>query len=95
MHASILSCLPPQQSAGLSAGTAAARRTCEDKFVKFIRYALPGSTVLLAGSVQTMDRILLHQLRFSPPDAGAESLNVADEFHKSTFAKQPTKPSTN
>ena len=39
--------------------------------------------VLQAGSVQTMDRILLHQLRFSPPDAGAENLNVADEFHES------------
>ena len=53
--------------------------------MKFIRYALPGSTVHQAGSVQTMDRILLHQLRFSPPDAGAESLNVADEFHESLF----------
>ena len=41
--------LSPLQSAGLSAGTTAARRTCGDRFVKFIRYVLAGSTELLAG----------------------------------------------
>ena len=58
--------------------------------MKFIRYALPGSTVLQAGSALTMDRILLHQLRFSPPDAGAENLNVADEFHESATTGHET-----
>lgn len=81
--------LSPLQSAGLSAGTTAARRTCGDKFVKFIRYALPGSTVLQAGSAQTMDRILLNQLRFSPTRADAGSPRVADELHEPAMNHEP------
>lgn len=53
-------------------------------FVKFVCYALAGSTTLMVGPVAPMEGIRFHWRNSPQPYACAEGLSVADEFHEAS-----------